>query len=138
MTSRPATSFIPENQVASEGVFHHRDAGGANGPSQRQLDGKPGGVAPGVQDASAGVRGFEPTRKLSVVLIKGNAEAHQIAYAGRPLGAEHFHGVRMAQTGARTQGVGDVLGDAVVREHRGGNAALGEARVAVFQPGLGY
>ena len=54
-----------------------------------------------------------------------------------PFGAEHFDGARITQPGAGPQGVGDVLGDAVVGEHGGGNAALGEAGVAVFQPRLG-
>ena len=76
-------------------------------------------------------------RASSPVLIKGNPEAHQIANAGRALGTEHVHGGRMAQAAARAQSVGDVLGDTVVGEHRGGNTALGEASVAVFQPGLG-
>ena len=55
----------------------------------------------------------------------------------RTLGAEHFDGARIAETCAGAQRVGDVLGDAVVREHGGGNAALGEAGVAVFEARLG-
>ena len=43
----------------------------------------------------------------------------------------------ITEAGAGAQGVGDVLGDAIVGEHGGGDATLGEAGVAVFQPRLG-
>ena len=128
---------MTKNQIASKGMFHHRDAGSANSASQCQLDGKPGGVTAGVQNASAGMCRFEPARELAIVLIEVNAEAHQIANARRTFGAKHFDGAGITQAGAGPQSIGDVLGDAVVREHRCGNAALGEAGVAVLKPRLG-
>ncbi len=129
--------FITENQVASKGMFHHRDAGCANSASQCQLDGEPGGVAAGVQNASTGVCRFEAACELAVVLIEVNAEAHQVADTRRAFGAKHFDSVRITQARAGAQSIGDVLGDAVVREHGCGNAALGEAGVAVLKPRLG-
>ena len=111
--------------------------GSANGAGQCQLDGQARGVTPGVKNARPGMRRFEPASELAIVLIEINSKAHQIANAGRPFGTEHFDGPRITQAGASAQSVRDVLGDAVIREHSCGNAALGEAGIAVFQSRFG-
>ena len=129
--------LMTKNQVASKGMFHHGDAGCANSASQCQLDGEPGGVASGVQNASAGMCCFESARELAIVLIEVNPEPHQIADTRWAFGAKHFDSARITQAGAGAQSISDVLRDAVVREHGCGNAALGEAGVAVLKPRLG-
>ena len=65
--------------------------------------------------------------------VEGDAEADEVADAGGAFGAEDLDGVRGYRGRRRRQGVGDVLGDGVVGEHGGGDAALGPAGVGFGQ-----
>ena len=103
-----------------------------------ELNGKAGGVAACVQDTGAGSARLRATGKLAVVLIEGDAEADEIADARRAL-REHRTSTAAGctESSAGAQGVGNVLLDAVVGEHCGGDATLREAGVALFKPRLG-
>ena len=100
---------VSKNKVASEGVFHHRDAGSANCAGQCQLDREPGGVTAGVEHAGAAVRCFESPRELAVVLIEIYPQAHQIADTSWPFRAKHLDGGGITQADAGAQRVGNVL-----------------------------
>ena len=81
--------------------------------------------------------GFQAAGELAVVAVEGRRPGDEVANARRAFRAEDLDGVEAAEAGAGAQGVRDVLGDAVVVSHGGGDAALGVARVALGELCLG-
>ena len=132
-----ANCAILRQQIAGEGVFEHTDRRLAHRADQSGFNGEPGCVAAGVEDARTRMCGFEPARKLSIAPVELDPERNQVADARGPFGAENLDRGPIAKAGAGAQGVGDMVGDAVVVEHDRGDAALGVAGVRFSQLALG-
>ena len=110
-----------------------RRGAGPQGPADRP----PGGVAR-VQHAADAVRRLAGQRDLAVRLaIEGRPPVHQLVDVGRALGHENAHRVDVAEPVAGGQRVLLVEPRVVVVAHRGGDAALGVAGIALGRGRLG-
>ncbi len=110
-----------------------RRGAGPQGPADRPA----GGVAR-VQHAADAVRRLAGQRDLAVRLaIEGRPPVHQLVDVGRTLGHENAHRVDVAEPVAGGQRVLLVEPRIVVVAHRGGDAALGVAGVALGRGRLG-
>jgi hypothetical protein len=78
-----------EHYIESEGVLEDGDVGlRADGADEGGFDREAGGVAAGVEDAGAGVGGFEAAGELAVFgVVEGDAEADEVADAVWAFGA---------------------------------------------------
>ncbi len=105
----------------------------AHGPADRPA----GGVAR-VQHPADAVRRLAGQRDLAVRLaIEGRPPVHQLVDVGRALGHQNAHRVDVAQPVAGRQRVLQVQPRVVVFAHRGGDAALGVAGIALGRGRLG-
>ena len=118
-------------------MFEDVDVGGvADGGDEGHFDGEARGVAAGVEDAGAAVGGFAGLGEFAVFPVERDAEADEVPDAIWAFGAEDFYGFGAAEAGAGAEGVFDVLFDAVVGVHDGGDAALGVAGVGFGESGF--
>ena len=91
-----------------------------------------------MQDARIGVRRLQALEEVAVgVAIERDTQSDELPDACGALIDQDSHGLGVGEAGARPQGVGDVIGDAVVGEHHARDAALGVAGVGVFEHVLG-
>ena len=110
---------------------------GARGAAHRSADRPSGGVAR-VQHAADAVGRLARQRDLAVRLtIEGRAPVHQLVDVGRALRDENAHRVDVAEPVAGGERVLLVQPRVVVVAHRGGDAALGVAGVALGRRRLG-
>ena len=113
-------------QVQDERTLDELDAGVEGDRShERPRDLGAGGIATGMGDAIAMVSALASQSDGSGgIQVKVGTEANEIADAVGALGDERLHRIDIAQTGARDEGVVQMLlGGVVVRERRG-DAAL--------------
>ena len=114
-----------------------RDAGFAQAPHQDGFNGVAGAVAAGMQDARARVRALAAEGDGALGGVEGDSEFGEAADPVGRFPYENLDGGAVAEAGAGGQGVGQVLLDAVVRAHGGGDAALGVLGVGFLDGALG-
>ncbi len=130
---------VVQHEVDQERVLDHADIARPQPCDEGLLDRRARGVAARVQDARVRVGGFEALDEVAVgAAVERDAEGDQLADARGPLVDQHPHGLGVAESGSRGQGVADVVLGAVVVEHHTGDAALRVAGVGVLEHVLGH
>ncbi len=84
-----------------------------------------------------GVGAFHAAGQRVAVAVEADAEAMRSRMRAGPSEQSTSTAASRHKACAGAQGVGDVLGDAVVGEHGGGDPALRVARIALGEPRLG-
>lgn len=133
-------SFGVGEQVEDERVLDGAQALGAYGVDQGAGDLGAGRVAARVRYAAAVVPALAGEGYLVAAGrgVEARAGGDEAADGVRAFGDQGAYGVLVAQPGARHEGVGQVLLGGVALAERGRDAALGPARGAVVQAGLGH
>jgi hypothetical protein len=124
-------------KIASKGVLEYADSGRANGVDKRHLDGEACGVAACMQDARVRVCRFKAASELSVAFVERDAECDEISNARWAFSTEDFDSVKLTEASACFHRVSNVRCYAVFIGHRGCNAALGIACVALRETCFG-
>lgn len=114
-------------QVDDEGVLDQPDVvGPLHRGDQRPLDLRAGRVSAGVRDAVAVMPALPRQRQVPIGQgVEPRAQLDQVSHRVRSLGHQRPYGVRIAQSGARDQGVLQMILGRILRAERGGDTALG-------------
>jgi hypothetical protein len=133
----PGATAVFDNQACREGVVAHLQRSRPRDARPERAGNLAAGGIPRVQYTADRVGTFASQRRCAVnAAIECDAPVQQFGDVARPFGDEHVNGLGIAEPGARIERVGQVQCRRVVASHRGGNATLCVAGVALGAAGL--
>ena len=127
------------HEIDREAIGPEPDIGtGPHAMDDRAHDLATGLVAEGVHDPGVRVPAFESQRHMAVDLIEVGAPLDQLTDPDRCLADDHLDDLGIAEPLAGSQGVGDVVVEAIFGVEDPGDPALGVLAVALADLVLGH